>query len=919
MNIDFLIVAIFLMATLVIGFHYTLKETTFQEYAVGDKKIGTWVLAASLLATYTNGITIEGMTWMYSLGLLSLINRFSMTIGFLFIARFVLIKSKDMITNHYSMSDFLGKLYGFWCRQLSAWIVVAGAILIMAGLIFSMQEVAGMLYPMQSNEKYIFTLIICGCVCVYSLWGGAKSVTYTDLYQFLFFGLSLPLIILVLFYTGKRDFATGIAHLQQMPSFSLTKVYQNIELTSAFLLSTLTALLRDPNTMVQRLFVVRSVRQVQGSFYKFAFGMLGIHVLFFIVACLMHIKGHVLAPNQTVVDYLLQLNAFPGMRGILASVLLALLMSTMDSMLHVATVTITGDIISHREESQHNITIVRMVCFCSCLLAFILAMHAKSLLHITRQYVVLSRGIMVVFMVTLLGFRPRGKVVVTVLGISTLHALYKMIWTPFVKDEEIVLQIGSIVAALFLGHYLFPKLPNTGWVKEVNLDVILQNQQTIRFWKQRLRTIEKILYIGHWAKYYPKSESTFFALGFYMIVSGTVGLFTMDTDRYFPSHIYWYFIPLVLGTLCATYPMTHSYKRGGNIFTHFIMWPLLLFVGLFISGIVMLVMGAYHPAICVIFVLNILIIYLLLSLPTAFGILLIGSMCMVMPFAHKLGYSFITSSFPSTFSIDIFLSWHGREVAAIVLLLIALICLAIHHKHYRRTMRRKMQEQDYTKNYAQRVELDHIQRVAYWEKLNPIDAGQELIEIANQMESKQKSILETKKELTLSKANVAEMADDIETIRNIGLFIKEADYDKYHRNYNIEIKKDIGHAFSLDDLLEDVYHKYRYLVKDRGEETPEILFDNHVKGLFIKADREKLRHMLIQNLLYTPHQGDLLVVTLQSTQLSYRYQIDKQTPQNSERSEKGIAIAISSPTERLAIADTYGSAPPSSYFYSKRY
>lgn len=51
-NMPLYIVAAFLVLTLVVGIYFSRKETTFREYAVGNKQFASATLVATVLATY---------------------------------------------------------------------------------------------------------------------------------------------------------------------------------------------------------------------------------------------------------------------------------------------------------------------------------------------------------------------------------------------------------------------------------------------------------------------------------------------------------------------------------------------------------------------------------------------------------------------------------------------------------------------------------------------------------------------------------------------------------------------------------------------------------------------------------------------------------------------------------------------------
>ncbi|AWN81678.1 hypothetical protein [Candidatus Cardinium hertigii] len=62
-HIDFIIIGLSLIGTLVIGIYYGRGIKTFQEYAVGNRKMATSVIAISLVATIYGGSHLGVGLW----------------------------------------------------------------------------------------------------------------------------------------------------------------------------------------------------------------------------------------------------------------------------------------------------------------------------------------------------------------------------------------------------------------------------------------------------------------------------------------------------------------------------------------------------------------------------------------------------------------------------------------------------------------------------------------------------------------------------------------------------------------------------------------------------------------------------------------------------------------------------------------
>ncbi|WP_243518496.1 MULTISPECIES: hypothetical protein, partial [unclassified Candidatus Cardinium] len=69
-NIPLFIVVTFLLLTLVVGIYFSRKTTSFQQYALVNKKFSTSTLVATVLATaYSGGGLVRNVEQVYKLGL----------------------------------------------------------------------------------------------------------------------------------------------------------------------------------------------------------------------------------------------------------------------------------------------------------------------------------------------------------------------------------------------------------------------------------------------------------------------------------------------------------------------------------------------------------------------------------------------------------------------------------------------------------------------------------------------------------------------------------------------------------------------------------------------------------------------------------------------------------------------------------
>ncbi|MDD9139787.1 MAG: hypothetical protein NQ127_02545 [Candidatus Cardinium sp.] len=120
-HIDVMIIGLSLIGTLVIGIYYGRGIKTFQDYAVGNRKMATSVIAISLVATVYGGrILYEGLDDCYRKGLEELMRLSVVRAAILYcFSRLIMPRMKAFMGN-LSIAESMGSLYGSAARIITA-------------------------------------------------------------------------------------------------------------------------------------------------------------------------------------------------------------------------------------------------------------------------------------------------------------------------------------------------------------------------------------------------------------------------------------------------------------------------------------------------------------------------------------------------------------------------------------------------------------------------------------------------------------------------------------------------------------------------------------------------------------------------------------------------------------------------------
>ncbi|MDD9139924.1 MAG: sodium:solute symporter family protein [Candidatus Cardinium sp.] len=618
--IDLIIIALFLIATFSIGVYYGRGIKTFQTYAVGSRKMSVPVITLSLLATtYGGGILSSAPNDYYHLGLYAFMMDLASPINFYFASRFVLSRMKEFIYN-LSIAESMGVIYGPVVRVVTALFGIVMTVSLLTvqvkfGQIVITELLSSHTTDLPSHYTAIALLILSLLFIGYATFGGARSVAVTDVYQFLLFGLCFPVLIF-LFLNHTKDFIAGWQKLIALPVYNPIKVFQWNDILKGILIYIFyrTIFPFDP-ARIHRFYMSSSPQQAVKVFNRSALIRVLLAFLFLSLAISLHISGHVIDRNCNVMRYIIKLAYFPGMHGILVSVIMALLMSTADSNLHVASVLFANDIYPVLIGGNPSLKIIRTASVTIGIVSVIVAWHTSDALipFLYKAVSVYGPVVTVPFIMTCLGFRPRSIVVLLNMLVHAMVASYR-IYVGYVGSEKLVFEsIILSVLSLLVAHYILPKKACTGWIGIKDSSIWdLQNQVIKRWLLKQSRKWIGYFNTDYWKAIFPRKQSTFVWLGGYMIISTLIMLYCIK-QHYFWPYIYSYMTVMVIGSIIVLYPALHCYQEGGVRLLRKL-WPVLLFLLLFVFSMQFLKLSHYRPIVCALWVVNLCLAIVLLSL-----------------------------------------------------------------------------------------------------------------------------------------------------------------------------------------------------------------------------------------------------------------------------------------------------------------
>lgn len=438
-TIDALIVGVFLISTLYVGLRAGRNVRTFRDYAVGNRQFSDFVIFCTLAASCIGGTSTMGCVGKtYTVGIVQIVVQLGIPFALLVMAMFLAAR----FGNYYgccSLGDMFYKAYGMPGKVLSG-VVGCCYEVISSGIQFMAMGTA---LSVLTGWSYITCLILsAGVVFVYTGRGGVRSVTFTDVLQFVVLAIAIPLLlVIVLNKIGGMK-----ALFASLPASHVTisgeTLHRYMFLALPFMLPTLSPI------YVQRLLMSRSRQQGKEACYKVFF-------VYSLVACMSVLLGlcaRVLLPGLAKPDKALVAlvsEYMPtGIYGFVVAGIIAVLMSTVDSQLNSGSIMVVNDIIlpflKKDFSEKAKLRIVKVASWVIGIAAIVFASYSTSIFEVKVISKSLWLSVILIplyFLLFNLKISLKGLFVSAIVGLGTI-----LLWNANVKP---LTKIDGLFPGLF--------------------------------------------------------------------------------------------------------------------------------------------------------------------------------------------------------------------------------------------------------------------------------------------------------------------------------------------------------------------------------------------------------------------------------------------------------------------------------------
>ena len=335
-TIDIALVVMYLIVTLWIGYRSGRHVKTMEDYSVASKTLPTAALVATIFATWAGGDDLVGTGEVYRAGIIFLIINLAQIINVSLQAYVVAPKILKNFSDKVSIGEIMGELYGKIGRIMTGIATIGVSLGRIAMQISCFSYLCALIPGISHTEGIVMGSVI---VILYSAYGGIRSVVYTDILQFGILIVAIPVMANVALYN-----IGGIeALVSQVPDFYFSLSPFRTDFLTYFGIFCVCAFPHMGATLIQRTLMAKDAKQANHSLVIVG----GLFIPFYVAVALIALCAVITYPGcepNTIFFTVLDKSLPPIMKGFAVIGVLAVIMSSADSHINVASISVTRDI-----------------------------------------------------------------------------------------------------------------------------------------------------------------------------------------------------------------------------------------------------------------------------------------------------------------------------------------------------------------------------------------------------------------------------------------------------------------------------------------------------------------------------------------------------------------------------------------------
>ncbi len=336
---DHAVIILYLVATLAIGFLAGKKTKTFGDFAIGKRNISTFALLAAIMASIVDASeTIDYAGEVINQGLIYCFAYLGAGFASLALSLFFAPGFDRFLGQAHSTGDVIREFFGSRAQ------IIIGVATLLETVLFCGTQILAISITIQyffGISGDIAAVIVSIITLLYFFRGGARSVNATDIFQFAILMVALPIFCGIAL--SKIGGYSTIVSLIEKGGFNFTASQPTSHGKSLAMLI-LFSLPGQYPLVIQRMLMAKNTTQLRQVMLWDAF----IGTTLRVVVITIGIAAFLLLPNSNHDSSFLELanHLLPtGAKGLAVVGLLAIMMSTIDSTIHLGAVALTQDIL----------------------------------------------------------------------------------------------------------------------------------------------------------------------------------------------------------------------------------------------------------------------------------------------------------------------------------------------------------------------------------------------------------------------------------------------------------------------------------------------------------------------------------------------------------------------------------------------
>lgn len=403
---DVTIVAAYLAVLIAVGLRGGSKVKNAADFTAADKRYGTFVIFATLSASFIGGGYSSGnAAAAYEHGIGTALTLFGFSVGMILTGKYLVV-GVSRFPNARTVGDVLKSAYGRNAGILGG----VFSYLCCAGVVGAQMGSIGLVFhTLLGVSPRVGTLLGCGVVLLYTTFGGLQSVIVADMIQFLLLAVGMPLLLVLAVAAGGG--AQAVVKAVPAELFSPLNGSSLAAFISLFFSMMCGEALAPP--YMQRLLIGKSPAQTaRGTVYSGLFSM-----PFFLITAGVGLVARALSVADSPATAMPDLIAavLPvGMRGVMMAAMVSIILSAADGFLNGAAVSLVCDTVLPLRPAlsdRKQLWLLRTVNLGTGLLAMGLSFavpHVFSVLLIAYSF--WSPAVLVPLAAALLGIRANGRI-----------------------------------------------------------------------------------------------------------------------------------------------------------------------------------------------------------------------------------------------------------------------------------------------------------------------------------------------------------------------------------------------------------------------------------------------------------------------------------------------------------------------------